>query len=224
MNVNSGNNPACAACKYQRRRCAPGCILAPFFPADQTQAFLNAHRLYGVANIMKILNNLNSQDEKEEAMKSIKYEANIRAMYPVHGCLGIIRHLEYEICVLSHHLQYIYEQLKFYRQQKPNYPFPLSSNPNPNPNQRTPQFFDDENHRHSHGHTHLCHLEDNKSLLGRDQPFLNLNRNNCNFAGLSISNIYQNGMSMDNATTITDDNQQSYMETSETRYTLFFFF
>lgn len=217
MNVNSGNNPACAACKYQRRRCAPDCILAPFFPADETPTFLNVHRLYGVANIMKILNNLNSQDEKEEAMKSIKYEANMRAKYPVHGCLGIVRYLKYEIYVLFHYLQYIYEQLKFYRQQKPNYPFPLSSNsnpnpnPNPNPNQRTPQFFDDENHRHSHGHTHLCHLEDNKSLLGIDQPFLNLN-------------IYQNGMYMDNATTITDDNQQSYMETSETRYTLFFFF
>ncbi|CAN8269373.1 unnamed protein product [Cochlearia groenlandica] len=54
-NNNNSTNQACAACKYQRRKCASDCILAPYFPHDRHNQFLNAHKLYGVSNITKII-------------------------------------------------------------------------------------------------------------------------------------------------------------------------
>ncbi|KAL0330702.1 UNVERIFIED_CONTAM: LOB domain-containing protein 22 [Sesamum angustifolium] len=73
---------ACAACKYQRRRCAPDCPLAPFFPADRVKEFLNAHKLFGVGNIIKILKKV-PQHERQNAMRSVIFEANVRARDPV---------------------------------------------------------------------------------------------------------------------------------------------
>ncbi|KAK4412619.1 LOB domain-containing protein 22 [Sesamum alatum] len=73
---------ACAACKYQRRRCAPDCPLAPFFPADRTKEFVNAHKLFGVGNIVKILKKV-PQHERQNAMGSVIFEANVRARDPV---------------------------------------------------------------------------------------------------------------------------------------------
>ncbi|KAJ9701997.1 hypothetical protein PVL29_003973 [Vitis rotundifolia] len=46
---------ACAACKYQRRKCKPDCPLAPFFPSHDKERFRNVHRLFGVANVTKTL-------------------------------------------------------------------------------------------------------------------------------------------------------------------------
>ncbi|CAL9122714.1 unnamed protein product [Musa textilis] len=100
MTVKGGTNQACAACKYQRRRCAADCPLAVYFPADQPKQFLNCHRLFGVSNILKIINRLDPL-QQAEAMKSIIYEANIRDRDPVHGCLGLICTLHLQI----HHLE-----------------------------------------------------------------------------------------------------------------------
>ncbi|XP_020538028.2 protein ASYMMETRIC LEAVES 2-like [Jatropha curcas] len=86
---------ACAVCKYQRRKCTKECALAPYFPADQQRTFRNARRLFGVHNILKILKQV-KDDEKDETMRSIIYESNMRARFPVHGCLGIILHLQYQ--------------------------------------------------------------------------------------------------------------------------------
>ncbi|KAL1810586.1 LOB domain-containing protein 22 [Daucus carota subsp. sativus] len=81
---------ACAACKYQRRKCAPDCILAPYFPHLRQRQFLNAHKLFGVSNITKIIRNLEKYD-KDEAMRTIIYQADVRASDPVGGCYRIIR-------------------------------------------------------------------------------------------------------------------------------------
>nr|CAD1818355.1 unnamed protein product [Ananas comosus var. bracteatus] len=52
------SRPACAACKHQRRKCTADCPLALYFPADQPKQFQNAHRLFGVSNILRILKDL----------------------------------------------------------------------------------------------------------------------------------------------------------------------
>jgi len=83
-------NKACAACKYQRRKCTRECVLAPYFPADKPKMFGEAHRLYGVSNIQKILNKINDKGKRDQAMTSIIIESNIRAKFPVHGCLHVI--------------------------------------------------------------------------------------------------------------------------------------
>ncbi|XWS60630.1 hypothetical protein CRYUN_Cryun07bG0051800 [Craigia yunnanensis] len=77
MTLKGGTTSACAACKYQRRKCIPECRLAPYFPADQTKVFQNAHKLFGVSNIVKILKSLDPT-QHAEAMRSIKYQANVR--------------------------------------------------------------------------------------------------------------------------------------------------
>jgi len=83
-------NKACAACKYQRRKCSRDCPLAPYFPADKPKMFSNAHRLFGVSNIQRILKEIKDDDKKDAAMRSIIFESDIRAKSPVHGCLGVI--------------------------------------------------------------------------------------------------------------------------------------
>ncbi|PUZ51356.1 hypothetical protein GQ55_6G177600 [Panicum hallii var. hallii] len=103
-------NQACAACKYQRRKCNPDCPLAPYFPADQQRRFLNAHRLFGVSNILKTLKRLRP-DLCADAMSTLIYQSDMRAQDPVGGCyrfiLSLERQLELETAELTavlHHL------------------------------------------------------------------------------------------------------------------------
>ncbi|KAK9735753.1 hypothetical protein RND81_04G225200 [Saponaria officinalis] len=96
MTQKGASSQACAACKYQRRRCHPDCPLAPYFPGDKPKTFQNAHKLFGVSNIMKILKHV-KDDEKDEAMKSIIYEADIRQRFPVHGCSLVIFRLREQV-------------------------------------------------------------------------------------------------------------------------------
>ncbi|KAJ0049276.1 hypothetical protein Pint_15295 [Pistacia integerrima] len=114
MTLKGGTSQACAACKYQRRKCHAKCPLAPYFPPDQPKMFANAHKLFGVANILKILKNLDA-DQKAEAMRSIIYQSDIRDRYPVHGCWGIICQLRYRIWQAEEELQTVHAQLEMYR-------------------------------------------------------------------------------------------------------------
>ncbi|XP_073036400.1 LOB domain-containing protein 27-like [Primulina eburnea] len=115
MTVKSGSGQACAACKYQRRRCTSECVLAPFFPADQPKIFQNVHRLFGVKNIVNTLRQLDP-DQKAIAMKSMKFQATMRDKYPVYGCLVEIQQLSYQIQLAEEELQAVLQQLAYYRQ------------------------------------------------------------------------------------------------------------
>ncbi|CAL5429278.1 unnamed protein product [Camellia sinensis] len=101
---------ACAACKYQRRKCAPDCPLAPHFPQHQHKHFLNVHKLFGVSNIVKVLKTVRSFEE-ETAMKSMIFHANVRANDPVGGCHRIIRELEQQIQHYEAELEVVLRQL-----------------------------------------------------------------------------------------------------------------
>ncbi|XP_047974416.1 LOB domain-containing protein 27-like [Salvia hispanica] len=119
MTIKSGSGQACAACKYQRRRCTPECLLAPFFPADEPKMFQNVHRLFGVKNIQNLLKELGpDHTQKAIAMKSIKYHAAMRDKYPVWGCMFEIHQLTYQIQNAEEELQAVLHQLAFYRQQQ----------------------------------------------------------------------------------------------------------
>ncbi|KAF5961769.1 hypothetical protein HYC85_002978 [Camellia sinensis] len=131
MTVKGGTSQACAACKYQRRKCSSECPLAPYFPANQPKMFQNSHRLFGVCNIMKILRQLDNQDQKDEAMKSVIYESDMREKFPVHGCCGIIRHLYGQLVQAVEELQYVQARLVICREECHNqvvdHHFPPSS-------------------------------------------------------------------------------------------------
>ncbi|KAL5206873.1 hypothetical protein ABZP36_035082 [Zizania latifolia] len=90
-----GHNQACAACKYQRRKCNPDCSLAPYFPADDQRRFLNVHRLFGVSNIQKTLRRT-TPDRHQDAMRAIIFEAEARAQDPVGGAARIVGQLRLE--------------------------------------------------------------------------------------------------------------------------------
>ncbi|KAI3789792.1 hypothetical protein L2E82_02596 [Cichorium intybus] len=105
---------ACAACRYQRRKCAPDCILAPYFPHDRQRQFQNAHKLFGVSNITKIIRNLD-QPQKDEAMRTIIYQSDVRAQDPVGGCYRIIRELHRQIEISRAELEIVLQQLAYCR-------------------------------------------------------------------------------------------------------------
>ncbi|KAL7161536.1 hypothetical protein ACSBR2_042075 [Camellia fascicularis] len=128
MTLKGGTSQACAACKYQRRKCSGECPLAPYFPPDQPKMFQNAHRLFGVSNILKILKQLDPA-QKMEAMRSIIYQANIRDRFPVHGCCGVIGQLQYQIRLVEEEFHAVQEQLALYRQNEIQQ-HEISCNPN----------------------------------------------------------------------------------------------
>ncbi|XP_042500446.1 LOB domain-containing protein 27-like [Macadamia integrifolia] len=154
MTVKGGTSQACAACKYQRRKCAADCALAPYFPPDKPKMFQNAHRLFGVSNILKILKQL-SPHQKNDAMGSIIYQAYIREKFPVHGCYGFICQLRFQIEQLQQELLAVQTQLALYRQHHQNQFSPTNnSSPSsqlqlgmatsPSPNNALPLFHYDQ--------------------------------------------------------------------------------
>ncbi|KAL0917965.1 hypothetical protein M5K25_013077 [Dendrobium thyrsiflorum] len=83
----------CAGCKFLRRKCQADCIFAPYFPPEQPQKFVNVHRVFGASNVSKILSEL-SPFQREDAVNSLAYEAEMRLRDPVSGCVGIITVLQ----------------------------------------------------------------------------------------------------------------------------------
>ncbi|KAJ1432602.1 Lateral organ boundary [Sesbania bispinosa] len=91
----SSNSP-CAACKFLRRKCQPECVFAPYFPPDQPHKFANVHRIFGASNVSKLLNDLHPY-QREDAVNSLAYEAEMRLRDPVNGCVGIISLLHHQL-------------------------------------------------------------------------------------------------------------------------------
>ncbi|PNX94613.1 LOB domain-containing protein 36-like [Trifolium pratense] len=97
------NNSPCAACKIQRRKCTQECIFAPYFPPDNPQKFAYVHKVFGASNVAKLLNEVNIS-QREDAVKSLAYEAEARLRDPVYGCVGLISHLQTKLRDLQNEL------------------------------------------------------------------------------------------------------------------------
>ncbi|KAK4782301.1 hypothetical protein SAY86_016403 [Trapa natans] len=120
MTLKRSSSNACAACKYQRRKCTPECQLAQYFPSDKPGVFKNAHRLFGVKNILNILKSIHDPAQKTDAMTSIIYQANLREMFPVRGCCHLIDSYYAQIQLLEEELHAVHSQLDFYRTRRHN--------------------------------------------------------------------------------------------------------
>ncbi|KAK7301482.1 hypothetical protein RJT34_12347 [Clitoria ternatea] len=92
----SSYNSPCAACKFLRRKCLPGCIFAPYFPPEEPQKFANVHKIFGASNVTKLLNEL-LPHQREDAVNSLAYEAEARVRDPVYGCVGAISFLQRQV-------------------------------------------------------------------------------------------------------------------------------
>ncbi|CAL5044160.1 unnamed protein product [Urochloa decumbens] len=112
--ASGGGAAACAACKYQRRRCTPECPLAEFFPQDRSRVFRNAHRLFGVSNILKTLARA-GREKRREAMHCIIYESQAWDINPATGCVPIIQDLQRRIRQAELDLRRAYAGIQAYR-------------------------------------------------------------------------------------------------------------
>ncbi|KAL8242714.1 hypothetical protein R6Q59_013016 [Mikania micrantha] len=140
-------------------------FLAPYFPHDRQRQFQNAHKLFGVSNITKIIRNLD-RPQKDEAMRTIIYQSDVRSIDPVGGCYRIIRELQRQIEISCAELEFVLQQLALYRtlnMQNNNqnhqqfnhdliiideidYDIHISNN------QDEPQLYDDRSENHHHHH------------------------------------------------------------------------
>ncbi|XP_057793304.1 LOB domain-containing protein 25-like [Salvia miltiorrhiza] len=80
----SYSSPPCASCKFLRLRCLSGCIFAAYFPAEEPTKFVNVHKIFGVSNVSKLLNEI-PPHQREDTVKSLAYEAEARLKDPVYG-------------------------------------------------------------------------------------------------------------------------------------------
>ncbi|KAG8061992.1 hypothetical protein GUJ93_ZPchr0003g18408 [Zizania palustris] len=96
-----GAAPApCAACKLLRRRCAAGCVFAPYFPPGEPHRFANVHKVFGASNVSKLLQEIPVQ-HRGDAVSSLVYEANARVRDPIYGCVGAISSLQQQVEALQ---------------------------------------------------------------------------------------------------------------------------
>ncbi|CAL0331814.1 unnamed protein product [Lupinus luteus] len=109
----SSSNSPCAACKFLRRKCTQECVFAPYFPPDNPQRFSYVHKVFGASNVAKILNELNAA-QREDAVKSLAYEAEARLRDPVYGCVGLISVLQHRLKEIQRELNNAKKELAAY--------------------------------------------------------------------------------------------------------------
>jgi hypothetical protein len=112
-NTTPGAGAPCAACKFLRRKCLPGCVFAPYFPPEEPQKFANVHKVFGASNVAKLLNEL-LPHQREDAVSSLAYEAEARVKDPVYGCVGAISVLQRQVHRLQKELDAAHAELLRY--------------------------------------------------------------------------------------------------------------
>ncbi|KAK4417802.1 LOB domain-containing protein 25 [Sesamum alatum] len=118
----SYSNPPCAACKFLRRKCLPGCIFAPYFPPEEPTKFINVHKIFGASNVSKLLNDI-PPHQREDAVNSLAYEADARLKDPVYGCVGAISVLQRQVLNLQKELDATNADLMRYVGNDQNHPY-----------------------------------------------------------------------------------------------------
>lgn len=107
------SSSSCAACKFLKRRCIPNCIFAPYFRSDECKKFAKVHKVFGASNVSKILMEV-SEDQREETVNTLAYEAEARLRDPVYGCIGAISLLQKKMVELQHDLAIAKDRLARY--------------------------------------------------------------------------------------------------------------
>ena len=97
------SSSSCAACKLLKRRCSPNCIFAPYFRSDEPKKFAKVHKVFGASNVSKMLIDV-PEEQREDTVNSLAYEAEARIKDPVYGCIGAIALLQRKMVELQHDL------------------------------------------------------------------------------------------------------------------------
>ncbi|KAF9676953.1 hypothetical protein SADUNF_Sadunf08G0056900 [Salix dunnii] len=109
---------SCAACKLLKRRCTSGCIFAPYFRSDEPKKFAKVHKVFGASNVSKILNEV-PEEQRDETVNSLAYEAEARLRDPVYGCIGAIALLQRRMVELQFDLAIARARLARYAANSP---------------------------------------------------------------------------------------------------------
>eukprot|EP00253_Pinus_taeda_P015334 PITA_15334 len=115
----SSTRPPCAAYKIQKKKCSEECTLAPYFPPDSTDEFLLLHRVFGNGHVIKLLKGL-PLEKRDEAVRSMVYEARERVRDPVFSCVGVINDLQTKVAELQSQLASAQEKVASITQQNAN--------------------------------------------------------------------------------------------------------
>ncbi|RDX60123.1 LOB domain-containing protein 21, partial [Mucuna pruriens] len=107
------SSSSCAACKFLKRRCIPNCIFAPYFRSDECKKFAKVHKVFGASNVSKILVEV-PEEQREDTVNSLAYEAEARLRDPVYGCIGAIALLQRKMVELQHDLAIAKDRLARY--------------------------------------------------------------------------------------------------------------
>ncbi|KAL5768621.1 hypothetical protein ACOSP7_015171 [Xanthoceras sorbifolium] len=107
----------CSACRLQRKRCDRNCDMAQYFPASKYCEFQNAHKLFGMSNIQKMMNSVLPEQRKATA-DSILIEGNARSNDLVHGCQGIVRNIKSQIQLYENEFELVNRELAFFRERE----------------------------------------------------------------------------------------------------------
>nr|GLL28021.1 LOB domain-containing protein 21 [Ipomoea trifida] len=112
------SSSSCAACKFLKRRCVPNCQFAPYFRSDEPKKFAKVHKVFGASNVSKILNEV-PEEQREDTVNSLVYEAEVRLRDPVYGCIGAIASLQRRMAELQNDLVLARARLAFYATANP---------------------------------------------------------------------------------------------------------
>uniref|UniRef100_A0A7N0V4T1 LOB domain-containing protein n=1 Tax=Kalanchoe fedtschenkoi TaxID=63787 RepID=A0A7N0V4T1_KALFE len=103
--------PPCGACKFLRRKCAAGCVFAPYFGSDQGAArFAAVHKVFGASNVSKLLQHI-PVNRRQDTVVTVTYEAQARLSDPVYGCVSTILALQQQVAALQTELSMVQSQL-----------------------------------------------------------------------------------------------------------------
>ncbi|CAN6234963.1 unnamed protein product [Urochloa humidicola] len=91
-----GAPPVCAACKHKRQKCAPDCVLAPYFPAGDPEKFRSVLRVFGVKNVLRTLREV-PRPRWDACVRTVVHESRMRLADPVRGCAGAVEDLEAQL-------------------------------------------------------------------------------------------------------------------------------
>ncbi|KAL1201571.1 LOB domain-containing protein 29 [Cardamine amara subsp. amara] len=109
-NSSSGSGSPCGACKFLRRKCAKGCVFAPYFCHEQGAShFAAIHKVFGASNASKLLSHLPISDRCEAAI-TISYEAQARLQDPIYGCVSHIFALQQQVVNLQAQVEILKQQ------------------------------------------------------------------------------------------------------------------
>ncbi|KAJ0246701.1 LOB domain-containing protein 29 [Hirschfeldia incana] len=162
----SSSGSPCGACKFLRRKCANGCVFAPYFCHEQGAShFAAIHKVFGASNASKLLSQLPTSDRCEAAI-TISYEAQARLQDPIYGCVSHIFALQQQVVNLQAQLEVLKQQAA---QSMMFADSPSSEKPNSYYGDTTKTTSYHHDHQNIYNHHDQTHLVNQIGSLGTGQ-------------------------------------------------------